>query len=278
MGNDSADPPPSHRVRMLGLPRTATGRMVRHLSDLLSRFFPQTAHTRSGLVVPIHDRTERRIYERMFVEDMFPLGDHAHLMTSAVPIVADIGAHVGMFALSVADWFPQARMHLFEPVPRHAARAEALAKLNGLSAFWQVHRAVVGNQSGPARLHCPGSRLGATLLASKAGGMGGCRRTLDVPMVRLDDHMAQHALDHFDIVKIDAEGCEYAAIASSRMVMDKAILVFVRVFPPHSTWEGVDALLTTSGLCAVGRVDPGHHEHLWVRGGPPSHGRGAARS
>ena len=242
------------------------GRMARHLSDLLSSCFPQPAHTRSGLVVPIHDRTERRIYERMFVEDMFPLGCHAHLVSAAIPTVADIGAHVGMFALSVADWFPQARMHLFEPVPRHAARAEALARLNGLSSLWQVHRAVVGDHHGEARLHCPSSDLGATLLEGKAGGMGGCRRTLDVPMLRLDDYAAQNGLDCFDIIKIDTEGCEYAAIASARAVLAKASLVFVRVFPPHSTREGVDALLAKLGLKAVGRADPGHHEHLWVRG------------
>ena len=265
MGAEPIDVPPSHRVNLRRLPLTSCARIARHLSDQLSRFFPQPAHTRSGLVVQIHNRTERRIYERMFVEDMFPLGGHVHLVSASPPTVADVGAHVGMFALSVADWFPQARMHLFEPVPYLAARAEALARLNGLSALWQVHRAVVGESPGEVRLHCPGSGLGATLLADKADGMGGSRRVLDVPMVRLDDHATQHRLERFDIVKLDAEGCEYAAIASARAVLARATLVFVRVFPPHSTREGVDVLLAALGLRAVGRVDPGHHEHLWIR-------------
>lgn len=264
MGDDPGLPPPSHRVHLRNLPRTPFNRLIRHLSDLLCRACPQTAHTRSGLLVPIHDRTERRIYERMFVEDMFPLGAQCHRLRTPRPMVADIGAHVGMFALSVTDWFPEARIHLFEPVPRLADRAATLARLNGLSANWRINRAVIGDRSGEARLHGPGSVLGATLLADKAIRMG-CRRSMIVPMMRLDDYATAHGLDRFDIIKIDTEGCEYAAISSAQAALAQVSLVFVRVFPPYSTHEGVDAMLRSHGLQVVGDVHADNHEHLWVR-------------
>ena len=226
---------PPHPVELRRPRRSPLASLTAHVRDLLDGMSPPLMRSRSGFAVPLRNRTERRIYERVFVEDMFPLAYHARLVSGRPPTVADIGAYVGMFSLLVADWFPQARVHLFEPVPRLARRAAALARLNGLESLWQVHQAVISDVPGTCDLHCPRSGLGATLIAAKAGELGGARRVLRVPAVRLDDHAAAHGLAGFDIVKLDTEGVEYAAIASGRGVLARAQLVFVRVFPPRTT-------------------------------------------
>lgn len=261
-----AGPSPLRPNRLRCLSRTMLSRLTGHLIDLLTHASPLALHSRSGFVVPIRNRTERRIFERMFIEDMFPLAGQAGRGEGWSPTVADIGAHVGLFSLHVADWFPRARIHLFEPVPALAQRATELARINGLDGLWSVHQAVIGNRAGEQDLHCPRSALGASVLRDKAAALGGCRRTLRVATVRLDDHAIRHGLAGFDIIKIDTEGVEYDAIASALRVLAQARIVFVRVFPPRTTRDGISALLAPLGLVAVPGTAPHTDEHLWIRG------------
>lgn len=239
-------------------------RLGGHWRDLFIRWFPIHARSRSGFVVPIWDRTQRRVYERVFVEDMFPLDGHRGLVTSMSPVVLDIGAHTGLFALSVADRWPQARLHLFEPIPRLAKRITELARLNGLDERWRIEQAAVDTSSGERTLFTTRTQLGASLLRDKAVEVG-LRSAIQVRTVALADYCSAHRIDAFDIVKLDAEGHELPILEAALPIIATARLLFVRVFPPRSTREAIAACLAPYGFEEVQEEHQGGDEVLFVR-------------
>lgn len=249
------------------LARPARGPIERlggHWRDLFIRCFPIHARSRSGLVVPIWDRTQRRVYERVFVEEMFPLTRHGSLIEGEAPVVLDIGAHTGLFALSVADRWPQASIHLFEPVPRLARRIAELARINHLEERWHIEQAAVDVSSGEATLFTTRTQLGATLLRDKAREIG-LRGAHQVRAVGLADYCAANQLKGFDIVKLDAEGHELPILEAALPIIATARLVFVRVFPPRSTRSAVALRLAEYGFKEAREEHRGGDEHLFVR-------------
>lgn len=231
---------------------------------MLIRWFPIDARSRSGFVVPIWDRTQRRVYERIFVEDTFPLDRHRGLVRETEPEVLDVGAHTGLFALSVADRWPRARIHLFEPVPRLARHIAALARRNGLTPNWRIEEAAVDVRDGQSTLFTTRTRLGATLLRDKAVEVG-LRRPLPVRTVGLREHCAARGIASFAIVKLDAEGHELPILDSARPILAMARLLFVRVFPPRSTRAAVAERLEPLGFREELEDYRGGDEHLFVR-------------
>lgn len=244
--------------------RSPIERLGGHWRDFFIRCFPIHARSRSGFVVPIWDRTQRRIYERIFVEDMFPLDRYRGLIARAAPVVLDVGAHTGLFALSVADRWPQASIHLFEPVPRLARRIAELAKLNRLEARWHIEQAAVDVSSGEATLFTTRTPLGATLLKEKAAEVG-LRRAIRVRALSLVEYCAANRLTGFDVVKLDVEGHELAILDAALPIIATARLVFARVFPPRSTREAVAARLAAYGFKEAPEDHRGGDEYLFVR-------------
>lgn len=239
-------------------------RLGGHWRDLFIRWFPIHARSRSGLVVPIWDRTQRRVYERVFVEGMFPLDGHRNLVGGASPVVLDIGAHTGLFALSVADRWPQARIHLFEPVPRLAQRIAELARLNGLEERWRIEQAAVDTSSGERTLFTTRTQLGASLLREKAVEVG-LKRGIQVRTVALADYCRDHRIEAFDVVKLDAEGHELPILQAALPIIATARLIYVRVFPPRSTREAIAVCLTPYGFEEIPGEHPEAAEVLFVR-------------
>ena len=244
--------------------RSPIERLGGHWRDLFIRWFPIHARSRSGFVVPIWDRTQRRVYERVFVEDMFPLDHHRNLVATASPVVIDIGAHTGLFALSVADRWPQARIHLFEPVPRLAKRIAELARLNGLEERWRIEQAAVDASSGKRTLFTTRTQLGASLLREKAVEVG-LRGAIQVRTVGLADYCSANRIDAVDVVKLDAEGQELPILRAALPIIATARLIFVRVFPPRSTREAIAACVAPHGFEEVQEEHPGGAEVLFVR-------------
>jgi FkbM family methyltransferase len=239
-------------------------RLGAHARDWLIRWFPIDARSRSGFVVPIWDRTQRRVYERIFVEDTYPLGRHRELVPEPEPEVLDIGAHTGLFALSVADRWPQARIHLFEPVPRLARQIAALARRNGLASRWRIEEAAVDVRDGTRTLFTTRTRLGATLLRDKAVEVG-LRRSLQVRAVGLREYCVARGIASFAIVKLDAEGHEVPILDAALPILARARLIFVRVFPPRSTRAAVAERLAPGGFREAMEGYRGGDEHLFIR-------------
>lgn len=115
---------------------------------------------------------------------------------SDADVVYDIGAHGGVYTITLAKRFPAMTIHSFEPQPE-----ELLANLalNDLSAA-NVHAVAVGAESGVVRM-TTGKR------SSNHVAPDGER---EVPIVRLDDYA--RGLEPPTWIKIDIEGLELPAL------------------------------------------------------------------
>lgn len=114
------------------------------------------------------------------------------------PIIIDIGANVGYFALGAKKVFPAAEIHCFEPVDQ-----TFVCLKKNLAGFRKVyfHKQAIGNRNGTTFIKTDSEQPSLSTLDKKGG-----QRT---EIIRLDSFYKKH-LDgkQVDILKVDVEGLE----------------------------------------------------------------------
>jgi FkbM family methyltransferase len=122
--------------------------------------------------------------------------------------VIDVGANIGFHTLESALVVgPAGRVIAIEAAPPHA---EALRKSLELNAMRNVVlvEAAVGDRTGEALLALPNSgNLGMFTL-----GPVSSNEAYTVPLTTLDDILSRQPLSSIDLIKIDIEGSEHAAL------------------------------------------------------------------
>jgi FkbM family methyltransferase len=224
---------------------------------------PLYLRTRTGFLVRISRRTEARIYERMFVEDMFPLAAIQWREFPQRPVVFDVGACFGNFALSAMDRHPDAQVHLFEANPHLLPVIEHHRDINGC-ANWTINHGAVGDSSQPIELHLSSTPLVASLNAAKAHAHH-AKGTVRVPGIRLDDYVAAKSIARIAIMKLDVEGCEEHIIRHSPATFDRVEALFIRLFPGFSDLSRVQELLRHHNLRLAAAAVHHHNEYLFLR-------------
>ena len=252
-----------HPVTMRTQPRTWSTRLLAHVRDALMAWSPLYLRTRTGFLIRITRRTEARIYERMFVEDMFPLAAIARHETLVRPVVFDVGACFGYFSLSVMDHHPDAEIHLFEANPRLIPVIEHHRDINQCTG-WTVNHGAVGSSSEPLDLYLSRTPLVASLNAAKAEAHR-AQGAVKVPGIRLDDYVNAKGIKQIAIMKLDVEGCEEQIIQHSPATFAKVEALFIRIFPGYSELARVQELVRPHGLQLAVSATHHHNEYLFVR-------------
>lgn len=172
---------------------------------------------RSGvrLRLDLADRIERLMAFRAYERDVLTFLRH-ELRPGMV--VLDVGAHVGYHAIHAAIAVgPRGSVHAFEPVPRNASKLRQNVILNGLRNV-EVVEAAVAAKSGRGILrsfpHGPESGWASLLIDADD-------RTQDVPadLVALDEYVQAREIDRVDVIKLDIQGGEYAALQGSHGIL-----------------------------------------------------------
>lgn len=127
-------------------------------------------------------------------------------------VIYDVGASNGSWTLPVSQVFPTARYELFEPQSQcNEAYQWGLKRvLDTLDA--NLHTCALSDADGTAAFNIMGDRgVGSSLL-------GGQSRTesIEVDLRRLDDLVEQKALPLPDLIKMDIQGGELAALMGGR--------------------------------------------------------------
>lgn len=156
-------------------------------------------------------------------------------------IVADIGAHIGIHALVMAAQLRRlggGHVYAFEPTPDSGNRIKATASENAITNITLVpaavsdHAGAVVLRSDPAfTVHDAGVRS-----QFGPGAVVG-----SFPTMRLDDWALDVALERLDIVKIDVEGGELAALVGMRATL-------ARLRPRLVVVEVNDVTLSRAGV------------------------------
>jgi FkbM family methyltransferase len=165
-----------------------------------------TVSSRAGVTlrVPNHPLSRWPTVE-VLAEDTYRLEDLSWEDPFAARAVLDVGAHVGSFACALAVRLPGATFTCVEPLPSTLAWLGANLARNGLARKAAILPAAVAGADGEAELWASED---ASCEASLTPGTG---RRVTVRTMSFDSIVAA-AGGRADIVKLDCEGGEYAAV------------------------------------------------------------------
>ena len=123
-------------------------------------------------------------------------------------VIYDIGAHGGVYTITLRNRFPNVQVYSFEPQPEDLL---ANLRLNDLSTR-NVHEVAVGAATGVVKM-TTGRR--SSNHVAKTGDR-------EVPMVVLDEYIKEKDLPDPNWIKIDIEGLEYPALKGAQKILRRA--------------------------------------------------------
>ena len=151
------------------------------------------------------------------------------LAGSRAPVVVDVGANIGTFALFVFSLFPDAVVRSFEPSSTTFVVLDANRRANpGLD--WSCQRAAAHAADGTAPF------VNAPFTTSSRLGAGGDE---DVPTLSLDSIVTGPV----DLLKLDVEGAEEAVLDGREDVLRRVGSVVVEVHPDRCDEQRVVRVL-----------------------------------
>jgi len=135
-------------------------------------------------------------------------------------VFLDVGANIGyLSAIAAGIVGKRGQVHCFEPVPAYFYRLQRLADLNPEHSIFANARAV-GETPGTCTIYVtrePGQNTMVPFYKSAEE----VTSTLEVPVMRLDSYIEQHAIGRVGMIKIDAEGFEFPILKGLRKVLEK---------------------------------------------------------
>lgn len=163
-----------------------------------------TLKLKQGGLVPVYEFMTLYIYTEIFVDQCY---DHRDALPKA-PLIVDIGANTGLFALRMKQLYPDARLVCFEPyAPNHEKLRETVRANNLRDVTLRMQG--VGEESGRVKLYVHPSNIGGhsinpALASSEA---------VDIEVVSLQQIAAELGKP-CDLLKLDCEGAEEPIIRS----------------------------------------------------------------
>ncbi|MEW6302481.1 MAG: FkbM family methyltransferase [Verrucomicrobiota bacterium] len=218
-----------------------------HLRDWFIARFPVRMHTRTGKVIYLWDRTQFRLYEQIYVEQVFPLRQAQAELGTDAPMIFDVGCNSGLFSLAALDVWPQATVHAFEPQAGLVARFSGVLAENQLAGRVVVNRVAVAGQNGEMTLFKNRASISASLVEAKAQ-----RRTIvgreTIQAITLDRYAEENRITGVDVLKLDVEGAELEALAGAENILKTVKMFFVEVHPPFAEPEQIEEIGARHGL------------------------------
>lgn len=170
-----------------------------------------------GLQIGIRfdDKIERAIYLYGVYENLSTVAFLSLVQKGGT--VVDAGAHIGHYALLAAERVgPEGCVIAFEPDPRNRARLERNVERNGLAQVEVMPFAVFDREATVPFVTAPEGNTGLGSLAPGASG------ALSVRTVRIDDVLAERAIERVDVVKLDVEGFEGPALEGAALMIERS--------------------------------------------------------
>ena len=135
--------------------------------------------------------------------------DYLYSLVRSGEVFFDIGAHGGLYSLTLLRRFPELRVFSFEPLPDDL---RANFELNSLKVD-NIHAVALGEVAGKAWITTSNRAANHLTNAPSVD-------CAEVMVVRLDDYAELHSLPPPDWIKIDVEGMELPALRGARRLLE----------------------------------------------------------
>jgi FkbM family methyltransferase len=133
-------------------------------------------------------------------------------------ICFDVGGNVGYFSMLMGQCAARGQVHVFEPIPLNAALIRTSAELNAFSNL-TINTVAVGSEKGASKFSVS---VDSAYSSMRATGRRTEERSINVPIVSLDDYIAEHGIPRVDILKVDVEGAEGLVILGANRMLQGA--------------------------------------------------------
>lgn len=151
------------------------------------------------------------------------------------PVIFDVGAHVGSVARKYRQLFPLASIYCFEPFP--PSFEQLLQNLEGDSRI-SCYKVAVSEKRGKAVLNANLSSSTNSLLATDprgsrywGEGLLDTNAQVEVDTTTIDCFFHENGISHIDILKLDVQGAEFAALNGATEVLShsKVSLIYTEL-------------------------------------------------
>jgi FkbM family methyltransferase len=120
---------------------------------------------------------------------------------------ANAGDYTRLVLAAAHDANCLAEVHAFEPSPCNVERLQRT-----FGAAVRVVGAALADRAGTAALFAGRSGSSQASLVARTGAPAPADETIDVPLLRLGDYLETHQVGRIDLLKLDVEGSELAAL------------------------------------------------------------------
>ena len=163
--------------------------------------WPRTAKLRSGakIILKGYHSSEMAIFNEIIIDDAYEISSFGNPKR-----IIDIGANIGIFAVTVAKKYPKATIIAIEPEKNNFAALTRNIQISDAKNIIAVKKAVSSKAGKSALRVSPDNKGAHSLLSSSAA-----EETQEVEITTLDEFLPA------DIIKLDAEGAEYEIFEKS---------------------------------------------------------------
>jgi FkbM family methyltransferase len=168
---------------------------------------------KDGHAIPVRDFMTLFIYKEIFVDRCYDVSiDHAR------PVIVDIGANTGLFALRMKQLYPESSICCYEPYPPNFEQLATTILKNRLTSAVPIQKAV-GRTNGIAKLYIHEQNVGGhSLFAQQASSS----EFVEVEVVGLGTVLSEHD-GPVDLLKADCEGAEFDILMAMTPAMAQRI-------------------------------------------------------
>jgi len=191
--------------------------LLKHLAEQLNYRIPVTTRLGNGMKIKVawNDHVGRHIFERGYYEE--PTVNVIAALLRPGMVFFDVGAHVGQYTLVASGLVgEQGQVHSFEPDPdTFGWLAENVAQ-NGLRNVFINPLAVSDDTSARELFLATAQDVGSNSLSQPLNYSG---KKFTVRCTTLNEYIKAKRIGRIDVMKMDIEGAEYAALTGASDVL-----------------------------------------------------------
>jgi FkbM family methyltransferase len=151
-----------------------------------------------------------------FYADGPKLGWYATAHLSRDAVCFDVGANIGLTALTLAAHCPDGHVFAFEPSPTNFEHLRRNIDANGLHNVTAI-QAAVGDRLDTVQFNV--ASVGSNCTVARSDTNYDPARLVPVDLITLDDWISRQRMSRLDLIKVDVEGYEENVLAGAAAVL-----------------------------------------------------------